>query len=93
MPHAQSVPSVRNAIEWAFPAATACHVVAVPIWTGRLRSVVVPSPSCPSLFSPHAHSVPSERTASVWEVVALIAFQSEPSRIGVSRGPVVPSPR
>ena len=32
--------------------------------TGVVRSVVVPSPTWPLLFSPHAQTVPSERTAS-----------------------------
>ncbi len=45
----------------AAPAATVCQLVAVPIWVGVLRSVVVPSPSWPKSLSPQAQRVPSVR--------------------------------
>ena len=55
-----------TATVWKDPAATDCHEVADPIWTGLVRSVVVPSPNWPNSFLPHAQSVPSVRTATVW---------------------------
>ena len=44
------------------------HAVPVPIWTGLVRWVFVPSPSWPLEFKPHAWSVPSPPIATVWEL-------------------------
>ena len=41
------------------PADTEAHVIPDCIWTGLLRPVVVPSPSCPCWLLPQAQSVPS----------------------------------
>ncbi len=37
---------------WLRPVATVCQLVAVPIWVGAGRVVVVPSPSCPRRWRP-----------------------------------------
>ena len=58
-PQTHKVPSVRSATLVAFPAATERQLVSVPISTGLLRAVVVPSPSWPQSLLPQAHRLPS----------------------------------
>ena len=48
------------------PAATCRNPVAAVTWTGASRSLVLPSPSCPSPFAPQHHRVPSALRAQVW---------------------------
>src|SRR6476659_1536220 len=75
------------------PEPTTAQLVAVPIWVGVVRLVVVPSPSCPKELYPHAHSVPSMRVATVWSSpVATDVQVSDPIWVGVSRLVVVLSP-
>ncbi len=49
-----------------FPADTERQLVADPTRTGDDWSVVLPSPSCPSLLPPQHHKEPSDNTAHVW---------------------------
>ena len=87
------MPSVWIPSVWAPPALTACQVVAVPIWTGAVRWMLVPSPSWPDALEPQAHSVPSERIAAVCRAPALTDFQvAVPIWTGAVRLVVVPSP-
>src|SRR5882672_9906744 len=58
---------------WKPPAATATTFARPDTATGTDRSVVVPSPSCPSLLAPHAITVPSPSSARLWSSPAEIA--------------------
>src|SRR5262249_32882145 len=62
-PHPQRVVSVLMPSEWS--SAAAPELQPVPIWTGRVRCVVVPSPSCPEELRPNAHRLPSLLIARV----------------------------
>src|SRR2546426_7659410 len=74
-PHAHSVPSDFSATVWKKPAATAVQFVPVPICTGLVRWVVVPSPSDPKSLHPHAQSLLSSFSATVLMTPAATAIQ------------------
>jgi hypothetical protein len=59
LPQQYTAPLLVKAHEWYEPAATATTLVNPGTFTGSLRSVVVPSPSCPEKFDPQHHAVPS----------------------------------
>ncbi len=68
------------------------------MFSGKWRSVVVPSPSCPLKFHPQHSSSgccePCALIAHVWNDPALTSVQSsdEEMRTGCGRSVVVPSP-
>src|SRR5690606_5654680 len=63
---------------------------------GALRSIVVPSPSCPSLFSPQQYGVPSASTqvcsAPAATSVTVLPARTPSTAMGRVRFVVVPSP-
>src|SRR6478735_5295280 len=85
-------PAPRSPSVWRDPTLTDVQSAAVPICTGAVRAVVLPSPSSPHMLSPQAHRVPSVRTAAVLNSPALTTrYVCVPTRAGTARL-VVPSP-
>ncbi len=68
------------------------QLVAVPIWVGVLRLVVVPSPSCPSKLAPQAQREPSLRRATVCAVPVETDAKLASMPTGAVRSVKVPSP-
>src|SRR5258708_16147235 len=64
LPHPMTFTSVVKATVWLEDAATSIAFIPGTA-TGRMRSVVVPSPSCPSPLAPHAHTLKSSRIAKL----------------------------
>jgi len=60
------VPLVRVAQVSSANEVTELQVVSAPTWVTLLRSVVSPTPICPSQLAPQHHSVPLVRVAQVW---------------------------
>src|SRR5690606_33773453 len=99
-PQQYGLPSASTQV-WTAPAVMV--VICLPASTpdvltgvGAPRSMVVPSPSCPSLFSPQQYGVPSAST-QVWSPPAATAVTVLPARtastaMGRVRFVVVPSP-
>ena len=77
---------------WDDPAETATQFVAVPICTGLVLSMSVPSPSCPLALDPHAQSVPSVFVAMVWKPPVETEAQLPAICIGFGLSVSVPSP-
>src|SRR5262245_57052230 len=98
MPHDRTVPSARRASAKAFPAATCATPLRPDTRVGTLRASVVPSASCPALFTPHAHTHPLAAPSSCTareksSPAAMLRTPLKPMTCtGVARGVVVPSP-
>ena len=76
------------------PPATATASVSPATRTGARRSVVEPSPSWPSEFSPQVHTEPSARSAieKLCPVSTAMTSVRAVTCVGVDRFPVVPRP-
>src|SRR5882757_1119807 len=90
-PHASTFPVEVRARLWKHPALIAETVVPLGILdvTGRLRRLLVPSPSCPLLLSPQASTFPLEVRARLCEQLANRPRTLEPAGSLVMTGVVL----
>jgi hypothetical protein len=93
-PQHHSWPLAGVAQVWLPPPTTLAQLLTVPTWTGVVRLVVSPSPSCPEELSPQHQRVPVTRLTQVWLPPAPAVAQSVmvPTWVGLVRSMVSPRP-
>ena len=80
-------------MNWA-PQLTATQPLAVPTWTGEVRVMVSPTPSCPEALAPQAQRLPSVLMAIEYASPHAMVAQPPPvpTRTGAVRSVVSPRP-